>query len=321
MRRCLLGLLPVLVLVGVARAQTLPEARLSADTVVIGERFTLTLFVERPAAARLEVPSDSLLGDLYVIEGPLRYSRPLEADRLRDSIVYVVTTFTLDSAWVPPLPLVLHTETERFRLSTPPLRIAVRSIIPPDAESIRDLAPLVAFPAARWSWLAGAALLALLGLAAYLWLRRQRKPATPPSPPAAPHPDPYCMALEQLTALESLAAQMPVKPFYVGLSDVLRGYLEDRFALPARRLTTRELTARLSEHPLRHVAGLATPIRQVLETADLAKFAGRTYAPDYNRQVLAVTRTLIEQLELSARVSASMLSDGSSSQAGRFQKS
>lgn len=306
MRCLLLGLLLLLGLAAAARGQARPEAYLSADTVAIGERFTLTLRVERPATARLEVPTDSLLGDLYVIEGPLRYSRPLGAGRLRDSIVYVVTTFALDSARVPPLPLVLHTETERYRLSTPPLRVAVRSIVPPDAEGIRDLAPLVEFPAARWPWLAGAALLALLlGLTAYLWLRR-RRPVVPPPPPPAPRPDPYRVALEQLAALEPLATQTPVKPFYVALADVLRGYLENRLALPARRLTTRELTAHLERHPSRHVAGLATPIRQVLETADLAKFAGRTYPPEYNRQVLTITRSLIEQLELSVRIGASI---------------
>ncbi len=306
MRCLLLGLLLLLGLAAAARGQARPEAYLSADTVAIGERFTLTLRVERPATARLEVPTDSLLGDLYVIEGPLRYSRPLGAGRLRDSIVYVVTTFALDSARVPPLPLVLHTETERYRLSTPPLRVAVRSIVPPDAEGIRDLAPLVEFPAARWPWLAGAALLALLlGLTAYLWLRR-RRPVVPPPPPPAPRPDPYRVALEQLAALEPLATQTPVKPFYVALADVLRGYLENRLALPARCLTTRELTAHLERHPSRHVAGLATPIRQVLETADLAKFAGRTYPPEYNRQVLTITRSLIEQLELSVRIGASI---------------
>ncbi len=309
MRRLLLGLLLLLGSAAVARGQTQPEAYLSADTVAVGERFTLTLRVERPATARLEVPTDSLLGDLYVIEGPLRNSRPLGADRLRDSIVYVVTTFALDSARVPPLPLVLHTETERYQLTTPPLRVTVRSIVPPDAQNMRDLAPLVEFPVARWPWLAGAALLALLlGLVAYLWLRR-RRPVAPPLPPPAPLPDPYRVALEQLAALEPLAAQTPIKPFYVALADVLRGYLEDRLELPARHLTTRELATHLAQHPSQHVAGLTTPIRQVLEAADLVKFAGRTYPPEYNRQMLTITRTLIERLELSVQVSASMQSD------------
>jgi len=107
----------------------------------------------------------------------------------------------------------------------------------------------------------------------------------------------------------------------VALADVLRGYLEDRLELPARHLTTRELIARLERHPSRHVAGLAVPIRQVLEAADLVKFAGRTYPPEYNRQVLAVTRTLIERLELSVRVGTSTPSDGSPMHAVRSGKS
>ncbi|SHK36110.1 hypothetical protein [Rhodothermus profundi] len=310
MNRLLFGLLLVLGPFPIASGQTRLEARLSADTVAIGERFTLTLLLERPAAARLKLPTDSLLGDLQVIEGPLRYSRPLDAGRLRDSIVYRVTTFVLDSARVPPLPLVLHTETEQHTLTTPPLQVIVRSVVPPDATGIRDLAPIVAFPAARWPWLAGAALLALLlGLAAYLWFRR--RPSSPPfpPPPPEPRPDPYRLALQRLQELEAVTAQSSSRRFYIALADVLRGYLEDRLQLPARRMTTRELTTRLAQHPSRPIAGLATPIRQVLETADLAKFAGRTYPPDYNRQVLSVTRTLIERLELSGRVGTSIQPD------------
>ncbi len=306
-------LLLILLILGpavLAHGQTQPEAFLSADTVAIGERFTLTLLIERPAAAQLDLPTDSLLGDLYVIDGPLRYSRPLDADHLRDSIVYTVTTFALDSARVPPLPLVLYTETERHTLTTPPLQVAVRSLVPPDASGIRDLAPIVEFPAARWPWVAGAALLALLiGLAAYLWLRRQRQPTVSFSPPPTPRPDPYRMALEQLATLEPLAHQVPPKPFYVALADVLRGYLEERLNLPARHLTTRELTGYLTAHPSRHIAGLAETIRQVLETADLAKFAGRTFPADYNHQMLTVTRTLIERLELSLRTHPMLQAD------------
>lgn len=305
MSRLLLGLLLLLGPAVTAAGQTRLEAHLSADTVAVGERFRLTLLVERPAAARLTVPTDSLLGDLYVVEGPLRYSHLLGGDRLRDSIVYMVTTFALDSARVPPLPLVLHSETERQILTTPPLQVVVRSMVPPDASGIRDLAPLIEFPTTPWPWLAGAALLAvLLGLAAYLWQRRQRPPLAPPSLPPEPQPDPYLAALQQLAALALLAEQTPVKAFYVTLADVLREYLEARLDLPARKMTTRELTTRLEQHPARHVAGLALPIRRVLETADLVKFAGRTYPIDYNLQLLSIARTLVERLELSIQAAA-----------------
>ncbi len=306
----LLCLLLIIGFVVSAHGQAQPKAFLSADTVAIGERFTLTLLIERPAAAQLDLPTDSLLGDLYVINGPFRYSRPLDASRLRDSIVYTVTTFALDSARVPPLPLVLYTETERHTLTTPPLQVAVRSLVPPDASGIRDLAPIVEFPAARWPWVAGAALLALLiGLAAYLWLRRRPSPPPLPPPPSPPRFDPYVTALQRLKELEAVTAPSSSRHFYIALADVLRSYLEDRLQLPARHLTTRELTERLAAHPSRHIAGLADTIRQVLETADLAKFAGRTFPADYNHQMLTVTRTLIERLELSLHAYPTLQTD------------
>ncbi len=272
--------------------------RLSADTVLIGERFTLTLVVERDAGWQLEAPTDSLLGDLYVVGTPLHRSYPAGPGRLRDSLVYTVTTFALDTARVPALSLRLRTETEHQTLHTPPLRVVVRSIVPPDASGIRALAPIVDFPAPQWPWLLGLAVVALLlGLAVYFWRRRGQQPPSVPLAARNAASDPYEVALKHLEALKPLADQIPVKPFYVGLTETLRGYLEDRLGLAARKMTTRELIAHLQRYPLPTIAALAEPLRQVFEAADLAKFACREYPPAYNHHMLAVTHTLLERLE------------------------
>jgi hypothetical protein len=61
------------------------------------------------------------------------------------------------------------------------------------------------------------------------------------------------------------------KAFYSELSHILRGYLEDRFTMPALESTTEELIRDLKTRGFD--AALIDKIRNLLQTADLVKFA------------------------------------------------
>ena len=62
-----------------------------------------------------------------------------------------------------------------------------------------------------------------------------------------------------------------IKEYYVQLTDILRGYIEERFKTPAMELTTDELLQKARSHPemRKHYDQLGS----ILYTADLAKFA------------------------------------------------
>ena len=285
-----------------AQAQEV-RAYVSADSVSIGERFRLSLAAEhRAGTARFPNPAlgDTLLGDLEVI-ARVDTSRRVRGRRVHvDSAVYEVTTFALDSAYVPPLPVRFVGENDTLMAVSGPLVVPVRSVVPADAESPRDLAPLADFPRSWWPWLLGlAAALLLLGAAYYAWRRYRTRGGSMLAEPDIP---PYEQAQQRLRVLEDetdMYDPAHVKPFYVELADVARRYLERRTGLPALEETTREMIDDLNREAERGRLPGDTPSRlhRVLSQADLVKFADVRPPTEKNREMLSDTRATLEAVE------------------------
>lgn len=308
-----LGLM--LALAAPAQAQRL-DARLSTDSVTVGDRFRLTLVAEHPfayAPAFPEAAADSLFGDLEVVRVVAsggHYLGPEAPGLRRDSIVYEVTTFALDSAFVPPIRVPLASEVDTIEAASAPLVLPVLSLVPPDATEPKDLAPLVEFEASPWLAIL-VTLLQLLLLAVLLYYIFRRRPAPVAVPPPAPLPpppvSPYDEALRRLRALEAapLGAPEAAKAYFVELSDVVRTYLEARLGVAALEESTRELLDELERPTVRYRLPGAAPgrLRTLLGLADLVKFAD--YAPptaearaalDEARQTINSIETKIHQV-------------------------
>ena len=110
------------------------------------------------------------------------------------------------------------------------------------------LVPVPAWWENPWVWA-----IALVALVAGVYLfRRWLKSRPPPAiatPPLPPGPPPHLEALRRLTELR--AKQEKLTTYHVALecSDILRAYIEGRFALPIRYQTTREFLGAAQAHP------------------------------------------------------------------------
>ena len=296
------------------RAQRV-EASLSADSVTVGERFFLSVVVERGMMAEPALPifpgDSTRLGDLQVIGEVARRGAWGGTDRpgtRTDTLVYEVAAFAVDTAFVPPVLVRFTTGADRDTFAVASqggLFVLVTSVVPPDAAGLQDLAPLAEFPRPIWFWLG---LLGLAGLLAaalyYAWRRRRRRPADVSAPEPPPLP-PYEEATARLRRLEEVDLHAPdaIKGFYVELSDVLRTYLARRLGARAKERTTRELI-----EDLRRLAGrsglpedVAPRVRRVLELADYAKFADARPPAEEGRRALEETRTTLDRVEEALR--------------------
>ena len=294
---------------GAAHGQRV-TASVSADSVTVGQRFFLTLLVDHAPAERPVFPDEApveidtttgrvRLGDLEILARAAYATRPLDGG-IRDSLVYEVATFALDTAFVPPIPVHFTADADTLTAASEPFFVPVISLVPADAQDIRDLAPLAEFPRPMWPWaLLGAVALILAALAVYHHRTRAPEEEPPPVTSAPPPPaSPYREAVERLRRLETLDPE-EAKPYYVELSETLRTYLSRRLGVSAMEETTSELVYELKRFAERgQVAeSVVEEVRAVLTLADFVKFADARPPAPRGREALARARTAVQTVE------------------------
>ena len=112
------------------------EAYLSADSVTVGDRFTLTLVALHGFETAPSFPDagEAVYGDLEVLGVTASGGRALGDSGTRlDSVVYEATTFALDTAYVPALSIVFSGTADTFSIASSPLILPVSSLVPPEA--------------------------------------------------------------------------------------------------------------------------------------------------------------------------------------------
>lgn len=119
----------------------------------------------------------------------------------------------------------------------------------------------------------------VLGVAGYFaarWWKNRPHPA-PITPPVPPGPPPHLEALRRLAELRARHAKLDAYAVAIECSDVLRTYIEARFALPIRYQTTREFLGAAQASP-ELKADAQTQLGEFLKFFDQLKFA-RANAP------------------------------------------
>jgi hypothetical protein len=150
------------------------------------------------------------------------------------------------------------------------------------AEDIRDIrGPKFFLPA--WvlpALVAVGVLLALGGFWVWRWQRRRRR---------ARVLLPFEVALQRLEDLRALMLPARAREFCIAISDIIRGYIEQRFDVVATHRTTEEFLRDLLESSNAALARHRALLSEFLHQCDLAKFAG-----------MSLTRESMESLHRSA---------------------
>ena len=266
----------------------------------LGDALVLTLIVTAKAGVTVEMPAfGEALGRFAIVDFTPR-------EEVTDDGVLLSQRYTLQTPMsgrqrIPRLRLEFvderdpDTEPRARELLTDELAFVVASVLPA-GESLTDLRPARApleelqgpWLQRNWPWLVlVAAVLAGLGTGVFAWLRRAEERARLTA---------FDRAMARLDRLQrrGLPSADAADDWYVELSDIVRRYIEERFALRAPELTTEEFLAEAGRSP--ELTGTHRELLSAfLATCDRVKFARYSPGEDESQGALDVAKRFLNE--------------------------
>ena len=276
-------------------------ATIDTTSIRLGEQVQLKLNITLPKAAILSWPqfSDTLFAPVEIVAtSRVDTLKTSSANYLQYKQALTVTCFDTGYHTIPAVAFEyrLPGESTPSRAVTDSLILHVRTIEVDTTRAIRDIKPTMHAPltlAELWPVFAGIAIVGFLVAAIwyYLWRRKQNKPFFPVI--RKPQLPPWQVALLELDRIESknLWQSDKVKLFYTEVTDVLRTYLENQFQVPAMEMISSEILEAMDANST--LKPSKEKVWQVLQLADLVKFAKEIPLPAENQLSLANTRAFI----------------------------
>ena len=278
--------------------------RADKDRVTVGEKLTLTVDILAEPQVELKIP---VLEESEAYEIHDRHTPPdvPDGEQRRWTHTYVLSTFDSGELETPSLtvPFTDRRDTPdavsqpvQGEVSTEPLVITVVSLLgdDPDQAELRDIRGLVGIPSGRSLvlWIAGILIGAIsIVLVVVLWRRgRRERESEAVAIPA------HEWALAQLDRLEQdrLIDRNLVHEFFFRLSDIIRQYLERRFAISAPERTTQEFIREMRDYPVLSGEQQAL-LADFLRAADMVKFALHRPPRAESETALATARAFVKE--------------------------
>jgi len=264
--------------------------RVTPDTVLIGQPFTLFIKVLAPKGVRFEFPGGP---DTATQNGvrPIELRGEKIVTMLGDTAVALYHLVAWDVGTQPlRFPEVRVTFEGQER--RPPLGAAsvfVKSVLPADT-SLRvpkPARPLIVLPVFNWlRWFALLAALIAVSLAWWAWRRYRNRP----KPPI----DPYARAQQEFVRIEARRLLETAEPeeHFAAMVDVVREYLAARVPGVRRSDTTGELLRTMQPRD-----GVESELPRLLDRVDLVKFARAEAAQQEAREAGAKLRAIVDHVE------------------------
>jgi len=274
--------------------------RLDRDKLTIAQTLVLELAAQIQQGYKLTMPTiDKALEDFGLADWNSLGDKLGDDNRIIRTYRYRLEPFVSGKYQIPALTFRFQDANDpnkAYTLDTEPIDVEVTSLLGEDRAklAIADIEGVVDPPRPRsfwWIWLVGVTVLSGLGIGTWVFLgRRRTAQAVRIFKPA------HELAYDRLRALvqAKLVEAGRIKEFYQILSDVLRHYIEDRFALHAPEQTTEEFLCTLA-HTDDLPAQDKTSLGEFLAHCDLVKFAKHQPTAEQIQQTFDLVKGFIEK--------------------------
>lgn len=278
-----------------AQQEARVHAKLDAVSITVGDQIKLFIEAQHPNNTTLQWAT---------IPDTFNHLEIVSRDKI-DTLVKGATTIYkqrllltgFDSGLfkVPPFQFtVISPSTGATLLTTDSFLVSVSTVAVDTSQPFKGIKNIIAVKT-DWReylpWIIGV-VLALVAL--FFIIKKLTKKKETPAPIDVPQESLYQRTTRLLDSLDhkKLWQSGAVKQYYVELTDILRGYIEERFKTPAMELTTDELLTNTHNH--KEMSKHYDELSQILTTADLAKFAKAQPLPFEHTQALEQTRKFVE---------------------------
>lgn len=303
---CLVFIFVQAILCGQVFAQkTLIDVTADSTAILIGEQTVLHLSIttDRGREVYPLIPLDTLMRGVEVLNLSMPDTTLIDNGRLIVKQDILVTSFDSALYLLPPFRVIdgldtISSNQIALKVSTIPVNVDN----PEEFYDIKEVWKPPFVLADYYAWIYGILfLLFLICVIGYIIQRmRNKKPLMPQKAPEPVLP-PYEQAIQELDALkvQKLWQQGRNKEYYTLLTDTLRKYIVRRFGINAQEMTSGEILALI--YKTAEAESVHSNLKQVLQLADLVKFAKLHPLPDENdlslvNAYLFVNQTKVEEV-------------------------
>lgn len=284
-------------------------ATLDSLQILIGDQVNFTLELEKPENLSMDFPilAENISEYIEILRQSPIDTTILENNAIRLVQSFLITSFDSGEHRIPPFWFRLHLDDRIDSVASNELFLKVFTMEIDTTRGPTDIkmpygAPLTLKEVTPW--ILGIFLLAGILFFMFYYISRRKRNLPVFVLPSKPKEPAHVVALRSLDRIkdDKLWQRDKIKEYYSQVTDVLRTYIEERFAIQALEYTTDEtLSAFMARGSLVSAKSMSN-LSQILSLADLVKFAKYLPLPDDHNLTLVnayffVNDTKIEEVK------------------------
>lgn len=275
------------------------KAKMDTTEFLIGDQIGLELEVKQPIKEFVAIPifKEELTKQIEILEQSENDTTLLESGHFIIKKRLLITAFDSGYYVLPPIPFLYYSDT----LRSEPILFKVNTLQVDTTQAIKDIKMPYEAPlsfAEVFPWAGGGLGLVILVLVIIYIIRkiRRNEPIIKRFKPREPA---HIIALRDLSKLKTdkLWQQGRIKDYYTVLTDTLRMYLWNRYAIRTLERTSEEILESLKISEFKDEDAFNT-LKDIFYTSDLVKFAKFTPLFDEHEKCMSGAYEFVDRTKL-----------------------